>query len=115
MLKRTEGIMQSGWLRREMHKKSFSSTNRGSICGRAPRGQRCLRVVGARTSPNFTLAIAVSNSRGLVHSETVEGGFNSERFNLFLRDASQAAGIERATFVFDNAPSRRRAHEVHLF
>ena len=35
--------------------------------------------------------------------------------SLRLRDASQAAGIERATFVFDNAPSHRRAHEVHLF
>ena len=83
--------------------------------GRAPRGQRCVRVVGARAGPNFTLVIAVSNTRGLLHSETVQGGFNSERFNTFLTRASEAAGMQRATFIFDNAPCHRRAREANLF
>ena len=82
--------------------------------GRAPRGQRCVRVVGGRTGPNFTLVIAVSNARGLLYSTTVEGGVNSERFNSFLDNASNAAGPRPATFLFDNAPSHRRAREARF-
>lgn len=81
---------------------------------RAPRGQRAVRVVGGRTGPNLTLTIAVSNIRGLLFSSTKEGGANIASFNQFLHDASEAAGPQHATFIFDNAPCHRRAHESEI-
>ena len=82
--------------------------------GRAARGQRAVRIVGGRTGPNFTLTIAVSNSRGLLFSSTKQGGANIASFNQFLHDTSQAAGPQPATFIFDNAPCHQRAHESEL-
>lgn len=81
---------------------------------RAPRGQRAVRIVGGRTGPNFTLTIAVSNLRGLVYTSTKEGGSNIAYFNNFLHEASQAAGSQPVTFIFDNAPCHRRASEAQL-
>ena len=39
--------------------------------GRAPKGQRAVRVVGGRTGQNFTLIIVVSNQRGLLKHDIV--------------------------------------------
>ena len=82
--------------------------------GRAVRGQRAVRVVGGSRGPNFTLILAVSNRRGMIHHEFFQGGINADRFNAWLRDASAAAGDGPVTFVFDNAPCHRRYLEADL-
>ena len=69
-------------------------------------------VVGGRTEANFTLVIAASNTYGLLYSTTVKGGVNAERFNTSLDSASHAAGPHPVTFLFDNSPCHRRAHEA---
>lgn len=80
--------------------------------GRAPRGDRAVRIVGGRSGPNFTLLLAVSSQRGLIHHTMREGGVDMVRFNTFLSEASTAAGDGRITFLFDNAPCHRRAGEA---
>jgi hypothetical protein len=42
------------------------------------------------------------------------GGTNAERFNIWLRQASEAAGQGVVTFVLDNASCHRRWRECHL-
>ncbi len=42
------------------------------------------------------------------------GGTNAERFNIWLRQASEAAGQGDVTFVMDNAPCHRRWRECQL-
>lgn len=54
--------------------------------GRAVRGQRAVRIVGARKGPHFSLILAVSNERGIIHHSFHTGGTNIERFNLFFRE-----------------------------
>ena len=60
--------------------------------GRARRGQRAVRIVGGSRGLNFTLILAVSNRRGIIHHSFYEGAINADRFNAWLRDASAAAG-----------------------
>ena len=82
--------------------------------GRALRGERAVRIVGGRTGPNFTLLLAVSNRRGFVHHTMHQGGVDIARFNMFLNEASNAAGDGPITFILDNAPCHRRAEEANL-
>jgi len=83
--------------------------------GRAVRGQRAVRVVGARKGPHFTLILAVSNQRGVIHRSFHTGGTTIERFNGFLEDWSLQAGDNRIlTYVMDNASCHRRAADAMI-
>ena len=82
--------------------------------GRALRGDRAVRIVGGRTGENFTMIIAVSSIRGLIHHDMLQGGVDITRFNNFLTETSNAAGAQPVTFIFDNAPCHRRAHEAAI-
>ena len=42
--------------------------------GRARAGQRAVRTIGGRKGPNFTCIMAISNTRGLIHTEFRDGG-----------------------------------------
>ena len=80
--------------------------------GRAVRGQRAVRVVGARKGPHFSLILAVSNQRGIIHHSFHTGGTTIDRCNLFLEECSVQAGEQRQfTYVMDNASCYRRAAE----
>lgn len=76
--------------------------------GRALVGQRAVRVVNGRRGRNLTICFAVSNTRGLVHHQLIEGGMTGEVFLQFLQTVS-AVGYEDAAFIFDNASAHRRA------
>ena len=52
--------------------------------GRARAGQRAVRTVGGRRGPNFTCIMAVSNTRGLIHTEFRDGGTTGAVFIQFL-------------------------------
>lgn len=77
--------------------------------GRAPRGQRAIRVVNGRRGQNLTIVFAISNRRGLLRHNLFEGGMKSERFIQFLETVSAANPQHRLTMIFDNAPAHRRA------
>ena len=83
--------------------------------GRAPQGQRAVRIVGGRRGPNFTIILAISNIRDLLHHQINQGGTTAEMFNKFLTATSQAAGVdERVAFVMDNASCHRRATQADI-
>ncbi len=56
--------------------------------GRAPRGQRAVRIVDGQRGKNGTLCLAVSPVLGVVHSSTFEGGMTQELFRDFITDAA---------------------------
>lgn len=80
--------------------------------GRAHRGVRAVRVVHGQRGGNFTLILAVSSRRGIVHSDFFQGGTNAQRFNQWLQDAAAAAGDQPAIFVMDNAPCHRHTQDA---
>lgn len=81
--------------------------------GRAPRGHRAQRIVGARRCPNFTLMLGVSSQRGLVHHIIRGGGTTAEAFNSFLSDLiDRFLPNEEAVLLLDNAPCHRRSTEI---
>ena len=41
--------------------------------GRARKGERAVRIVGAQRGANFTLILAVSSTRGRIHHEVFQG------------------------------------------
>ena len=77
--------------------------------GRAPRGQRAIRVVNGRRGRNLTIVFAISNRRGLLRHELFEGGMKGDVFIQFLEAISAANPQQRMTMIFDNAPAHRRA------
>ena len=74
-----------------------------------------MRTVGGRKGPNFTCIMAVSNTRGLIHTEFRDGGTNGAVFVNFLEEVSMRLGDMPATFVFDNAPCHRGARNAVLY
>ena len=66
--------------------------------GRARAGQRAVRTVGGRKGPNFICIMAVSNTRGLIHTEFLDGGTNGAVFVNFLEEVSMRLGDMPATF-----------------
>ena len=60
--------------------------------GRARQGQRALRLVGARKGPHSGFILAVSNQHGVIHHMIHNGYTNIDRFNLFMKETSVAAG-----------------------
>ena len=70
--------------------------------GRAPAGQRAVRVVNGRRGRNITLCLAVSNTRGLVHHQMLKGEIDAETFQLFISHVSSLIA-EDAAYIFDNA------------
>ena len=64
--------------------------------------------------PNFTCIMAISTTRGILHSEFFNGGTRADHFNAFLAATVELAGNVRATFVMDNAPCHRRTRQVDI-
>ena len=75
--------------------------------GRAPVGQRAVRTVNGRRGPNFTMLLAVSNQRGLIHHSYFQGGMtDGPRFVNEIVAISAAAGDDRPiSLIMDNASS----------
>lgn len=82
--------------------------------GRARVGQRAMRTVGNRRGPNFTCLMAVSNLRGVIHTDLRQGGTTAVIFNEFLAAVSAGTGDGQATIVLDNAPCHRRSSSVAI-
>ena len=85
--------------------------------GRAPRGQRAVRVLNGRRGGNLTMCLAVSPETGLVSYDLMDHGMNRESFSQFLQ--TTAAGLHPhpdrgIVFIFDNAPAHRQAAQVQL-
>lgn len=70
--------------------------------GRAVVGSRAVRTVAGRRGKNFTVVFAVSNTRGLLHHDILEGGMTGDRFRQFLETVSEAHE-NSIRFIFDNA------------
>lgn len=77
--------------------------------GRAPRGQRAVRVVNGRRGRNLTVIFAVSSQRGLLAHDIFEGGMTGDRFVQFLETVSDANAQQQMVMIFDNAPAHLRA------
>ena len=58
--------------------------------------------------------MAISNTRGLIHTEFRDGGTTGAVFINFLEQVSVRLGNMPATFVFDNAPCHRGARNAVL-
>ena len=78
--------------------------------GRAPRGERAVRVVAGQRGPNLTVCFAVSPQLGLVFHEMYEGGMTRVRFDAFLEQISQRLGNREAYVIIDNAPAHNAAN-----
>ena len=76
--------------------------------GCAHRGQRAVRVVNGRRGGNFTLCLAISNTRGLVFHTLQDRGMTSEKFIEFLEAVSVRSSAD-CVMLFDNAAAHRRA------
>lgn len=91
-------------------------TSRG--IGRAPAGQRAVRVVPGQRGRNLTVCIAVSATDGLLHWKFVDGGMTKDLFQEFLSELS-ALHPDAMTVVLDNArchinlPAMEENHELH--
>ena len=77
--------------------------------GRAPVGQRAIRVVDGRRGKNITIIFAISNQRGLLKYDLIEGGMTGNRFVQFLQSLSDENNNESLVMIFDNAPAHRKA------
>lgn len=86
--------------------------------GRAPVGQRAVRTINGRRGPNFTMLLAVSNQRGLLHHSYFQGGMTGPRFVREIVAISAVAGNDRPlSFIMDNASSHNlvfRTPDLHL-
>lgn len=84
--------------------------------GRARRGQRAVRVVGAVRGQNITVKFAISATNGMIHHDLQQGGMNALRFNEYLVDvAAQLPNDGRhRVFIFDNAPAHAHAQQAGL-
>ena len=76
--------------------------------GRAPRGDRAVRIVNGQRGQNLTICLAVSPTLGLLHCRTYVGGMTQDRFEGFLIELVELMAIldEDHVIVCDNA----RAH-----
>ena len=70
--------------------------------GRAPRGQRAVRVVQGRRGHNLTMTFAVNTTTGLAHHELSEGV------------CQQYNGDGQCFLIIDNAPAHRQAQNLQL-
>ena len=87
--------------------------------GRAPVGQRAIRVVEGQRGKNLTICLAISPEGGLVHWSTIVGGMTKDSFSAFLVELSQLMGSDQPyTALIDNArahgdvPQMEDGHEV---
>jgi hypothetical protein len=76
--------------------------------GRAPIGQRAIRVVNGQRGRNLTVCFAVSNTRGLLLHRMLEGGMTAVLFRDFLAELAPLCE-ENSAFICDNAPAHRGA------
>jgi len=84
--------------------------------GRAPVGQRAVRVIQGRRGPNLTMTFAVSSVNGILHHNLQRGGMNNERFIDFLQNLNQRLPNDgqHRVFIYDNAPAHRAANRANL-
>ena len=57
--------------------------------GRAPIGERAVRIVGGQRGPNLTLCIAVSPIYGCIHYMFKRGGMTRDTLSHFLPELSE--------------------------
>ena len=76
--------------------------------GRARRGERAVRVVNGRRGGNLTLCLCISNTRGLVLHELMEGGMTADKFVNIVNNVATSCADDCA-IIFDNAPAHGRA------
>ena len=58
--------------------------------------------------------MALSNLRGIIHTDIRQGGTTSAVFNAFITATSSRIGEGQATLVFDNAPCHRAVRNAIL-
>ena len=75
--------------------------------GRAPVGERAIRVVGSQRGRNITFPVAVTPDVGVLHYEVFERGVTKEDVDMFVRTLSTILDNEPATLILDNAPCHR--------
>ena len=73
--------------------------------GRAPKGQRAVRVVTGQRGRNLTVIFAISNRRGLHKHNLQVGGMTGDLFVNFLEELSQENSDRRIAMVFDKTPA----------
>ena len=76
--------------------------------GRARRGERAVRVVNGRRGGNYTLCLAISNTRGLIFHTLQDRGMTAVKFIEFL-EAVSVRSAPNCVMLFDNAAAHRRA------
>lgn len=84
--------------------------------GRAPVGQRAVRIVEGQRGHNLTLCLAISPRWGLLHSMFVNGGFTQEKFSDFVMELETLVDAP-FTLLCDNARSHTNTpilSESHL-
>ncbi len=77
--------------------------------GRAPQGQRAVRIIEGQRGRNLTICLAVSSVVGLVHYVAIEGGMTQELFVGFIMEIAQLMQINDIPFVVlcDNVASHK--------
>lgn len=76
--------------------------------GRAHKGERAVRIVNGRRGGNFTLCLAISNTRGLIFHTLSDRGMTAGKFVEFLEAVSTRSTAD-CVILFDNAAAHRRA------
>ena len=78
--------------------------------GKAPVGQRAVRIVEGQRGQNVTICLAISPLAGLVHSTVFAGGMTRERFSGFLMELAEFMRFfdEDYVAICDNVPSNRQ-------
>ena len=84
--------------------------------GRTRRGQRAVRIVNGRRTPNLTITFAVSSSRGVLHHNLQRGGMTGDLFINFIQELCNTFPNDRQqrVLIFDNAPCHRRALQANI-
>ena len=72
--------------------------------GRAPVGQRAVRIVGGQRGRNTSAIVAISNQVGVVYSEIHQGSITKAVYLDFITSLSAILGEENAFLIMDNAP-----------
>lgn len=74
--------------------------------GRARIGERAYRQVCGQRGRNLTVALAISQTSGLIFHSAMLGGMNRLRFNEFLANTRRNLDPgERVIFIYDGAPA----------
>jgi hypothetical protein len=81
--------------------------------GLAPKGRNLRISTQSNRSVNKSVAVAIEQSLGIVHSLKLDRAFHTEIFNEFIKNTCTAIishGIENAVIVLDNCPAHSKVH-----